>query len=54
VKENFDLESVDAFKQEIRDSITAQNEQLAPNFKENKAAFEIAERLQGEAPDNVV
>lgn len=54
IKETFGLEGVDDLRKNISESIAAQKAAILPRLKENRALAALAERLEGDAPENMV
>ena len=54
VDENLGYESVDEFKDRIKNMLSEQKENVLPRIKENKALAALLERLEGEVPENMV
>ncbi len=53
VKETLKLDSAEAFRNEIADSITKQKEAMVPHAKENACAAKLVERVEEDVPENM-
>ena len=54
VKERIGVETVEELRAELAEEIESQQESVFPHMKENRVLTALAERLEGEVPENLV